>query len=306
MGFALGAALLAVVTAITCALPGVFVVLRRNSMLVDGISHAVFPGIVVGFALTGDLNSPWLIIGAAISGLMVAVGSEWLSRTGLITGDAPQGLIFPALFAVGVIMVSGQFTNVHLDTHVVLVGDLNLASFEHLIVSGRDFGPTYMYLMLGMFLINAVFILLFYRQLKVATFDPEFAELIGIRTRRLNLWLMFLVAVTVTAAFHAAGAILVISLMITPAAVAYLVSDRLPQMFFWTLVVSTIGAIAGFQIAYAFNAATSAAMATFYGLIFVVVLVGTRVVRNRRRRQATDQPGHSNPAPSEPALGSST
>lgn len=142
MSFALGAALLAVATALACALPGVFVVLRGNSMVVDGISHAVFPGIVVGYALTSDLESPWLILGAAVAGLLVATGSEWLSRTGLLSGDAPQGLIFPALFAVGVILVSGQFSNVHLDTHVVLVGDLNLASFEHLVLGGRDFGPT--------------------------------------------------------------------------------------------------------------------------------------------------------------------
>ena len=158
MSFALGAALLAVVTALACALPGVFVVLRRNSMLVDGISHAVFPGIVIGFALTGDLSSPLLVLGAALAGLLVAVGSEWLARTGRLTGDAPQGLLFPALFAGGVILVSSRFANVHLDTHVVLVGDLNLASFDHLIVGGRDWGPTYLYLMLAVLLLNAGFI----------------------------------------------------------------------------------------------------------------------------------------------------
>lgn len=284
MSFALGAALLAVVTALACALPGVFVVLRRNSMLVDGISHAVFPGIVVGYALTSDLRSPWLVLGAALSGLLVAVGSEWLSRTGLLTGDAPQGLIFPALFAVGVIMVSGHFTNVHLDTHVVLVGDLNLASFEHLVVGGHDLGPTYMYLMLTVLGLNAAFLAATYRRLKVSTFDPEFAELIGVRTRRLNLALMFLVSVTVTAAFHAAGAILVIALMVAPAATARLLSDRLPQMIIWTLAIAAVGALAGFQLAYLLDAATSAALAVFYGLLFAAALLGTRLRQRLRQR----------------------
>ncbi|MGP6173866.1 metal ABC transporter permease [Corynebacterium sp. A21] len=279
MGFALGAALLALVTALACALPGVFVVLRGNSMIVDGISHAVFPGIVLGYALTSDLRSPWLVFGAAVSGLLVAVGSEWLSRTGLLSGDAPQGLIFPALFALGVILVSSRLQNVHLDTHVVLVGDLNLASFDHLILGGRDFGPSYMYLMLGVLLLNAVFITACYRQLKVSTFDLQFAELIGIRTRGLNLALMFLVSVTVTAAFHAAGAILAIALMVTPAATAHLISNRLPQLIRWTLLIAAVGALGGFLVAYRLDAATSAAMAVCYGLIFAVVLILSRIRR---------------------------
>lgn len=283
MNFALGAALLAVATALACALPGVFVVLRRNSMLVDGISHAVFPGIVVGYALTADLRSPWLILGAALAGLLVALGSEWLARTGLLAGDAPQGLIFPALFAVGVIMVSSRFANVHLDTHVVLVGDLNLASFDHLILGGRDLGPTHMWLMLAVFALNAVFLALTWHRLTAATFDPEFAQLLGIRTRRLNLVLMFLVSVTVTAAFHAAGAILVIALMVAPAATADLFAGRLPRMLVWTLAIAAGGALAGFQLAYRLDAATSAAMSVFYGLLFALVLL---VTQWRQRAQA--------------------
>lgn len=277
MSFALGAALLAVVTALACALPGVFVVLRRNSMLVDGISHAVFPGIVIGFALTGDLSSPLLVLGAALAGLLVAVGSEWLARTGRLTGDAPQGLLFPALFAGGVILVSSRFANVHLDTHVVLVGDLNLASFDHLIVGGRDWGPTYLYLMLAVLLLNAGFIVLSWRQLQVSTFDPDFAQFLGVPVRRLGLTLMFLVSVTVTAAFHAAGAILVIALVVAPAATALLFSTRLTQMLLWTLLIAAMGALAGFWLAYLLDASTSAAMAVFYGVLFAAVLFGTRV-----------------------------
>lgn len=143
MSFVAGVALLAVVTALACALPGVFVVLRRDSMLVDAVSHAVLPGIVVGFLFTQSLESPWLIVGAALAGLIVVLGSEWLGRTGLITGDAPQGLIFPALFSIGVILVTLNFANVHLDVHAVLVGDLNLAAWDQLTVGGeRRSGPS--------------------------------------------------------------------------------------------------------------------------------------------------------------------
>lgn len=279
MSFAVGAGLLAVVTALACALPGVFVVLRRNSMLVDAVSHAVLPGIVIGYFLTRDMGSPLLVVGAALAGLVVVLGSEWLSRTGLLAGDAPQGLIFPALFSIGVIMVTIDFANIHLDTHAVLVGDLNLAAFRQLTVAGVSLGPTYLYVMLAVLAANIVFLVAFYPKLKVTTFDPEFAASIGVRSGMLNTAFMFMVSLTVTAAFNAAGAILVIALMIIPPATAYLLSRRLPVMFALTAFVAMAGSAAGFWIAYVLDAATSAGIAVFYGIVFTVTYIGVRIHR---------------------------
>lgn len=292
MSFVIGTALLAVVTALACALPGVFVVLRRNSMLVDAISHAVLPGIVVGYFFTHSLDSPLLIIGAALAGLVVVLGSEWLTRTGLLTGDAPQGLVFPALFSVGVILVTLNFANVHLDTHAVLVGDLNLAAWAQLIIGDVSIGPAYLYVMFGVLILNVVFLAVFYPKLKVTTFDAQFATSLGIRTGLMHTAFMFLVSVTVTAAFNAAGAILVIALMIVPPATAYLLSRRLPVMLGLTAAIAVIGALAGFWIAYILNAATSAGMAVFYGLTFIAVLIATRVAQRRgqsTRRAVTER-----------------
>ncbi|UFU06478.1 metal ABC transporter permease [Ruania halotolerans] len=286
MSFAVGVLLLAVVTAVACGLPGVFVVLRRSSMLVDAIGHAVLPGIVVGYALTQNLDSPLLIVGAALAGLLVAGGAEWLGRTGLLTGDAPQGLVFPALFSVGVIMVTLNFANVHLDTHAVLVGDLNLAAFEHLIIGGLSLGPTYLYVMLAVLAGNAAFIAALYPQLKATTFDPQFAAALGIRTGWINTAFMFTVSLTVTAAFHAAGAILVLALVIIPPATAHLLSRRLPVLLGLTAVIAAGGAAGGFGIAYVLDAATSAGMAVFYGAIFAAVLA---VVKWRERRRHSER-----------------
>ncbi|STC94890.1 metal ABC transporter permease [Corynebacterium renale] len=282
MTFALGAALLALVTAISCALPGVFVVLRKNSMLIDAIGHAVFPGIVVGYFFTHDLDSPWLILGAALAGLIVVLGAEYLSATRLISGDAPHGLIFPALFAGGVILVTNNFANIHLDTHAVLVGDLNLASMPHLIVGTRDFGPQYMYVMLLVLAINAGFIFAFYPQLKLSTFDSEIAQTMGMRPRLLNAAFMFLVSVTVTAAFNAAGALLVVALIVVPAATAYLLSKQLSTMFALTIGIAVLGSLGGFWSAYHLGAATSATMSVFYGVIFIVVWLGQRLFHSLR------------------------
>lgn len=270
MSFLLGTTLLAVVTALACAIPGVFVVLRRNSMIVDAISHAVLPGIVIGFLMTNDFQSPWLMFGAAISGLLVVVGSEYLTRLGLVTGDAPQGLVFPALFSVGVILVSAKAGNVHLCVDTVLVGDSNLAAMETLTLGGKDVGPSYLFVMLGVLLLNVVFIAVNYRQLKVSSLDDEFARALGIRTGLLNLAFMLTVSFTVTAAFHAAGALLVVGLIVVPAATAYLLSERLPVMIGLTVVIAAGGAVAGFWLAYATDTATSAGMAVVYAAIFAV------------------------------------
>lgn len=287
MSFLLGATLLAVVTALACALPGVFVVLRKSSMLVDAISHAVLPGIVVGYFFTHSLDSPLLIVGAALAGLLVVLGSEWLTRTGLVTGDAPQGLVFPALFSIGVILVTLNFANVHLDTHAVLVGDLNLAAFGQLVIGGVSLGPSYLYVMLGVLTLNVVFLTACYPRLKLTTFDPAFASSLGIRTGLLNTAFMFLVALTVTAAFNAAGAVLVIALTIVPPATAHLLTSRLPAMIALTAVIAAAGALAGFWLAYLLDAATSAGMAVFYGVLFVAALAVTAI---RRRRRATGRP----------------
>lgn len=294
MTFVIGVVFLAVVTALACSLPGVFIVLRRNSMLVDAISHAVLPGIVVGYFFTRDIDSPWLIIGAAIAGLLVVLGSEWLSRTGLLAGDSPQGLIFPALFSIGVMMISLNFANIHLDVHAVLVGDLNLAAWDHFYVGGVSIGPSYLYVMLGVLVLNISFLSLLYPSLKLTTFDTEFASTIGIRTGMLNATFMFLVSVTVTAAFYAVGAILVVALVIVPAATAYLLSRRLVTMIALSAVIAAGGALGGFFVAYALNAATSAGMAVFYGALFVITVIGVRLTRKLRRRQLSakiDQAG---------------
>ena len=286
MSFVMGASLLALVTALACTLPGTFVVLRRSSMLVDAISHAILPGIVLGYLITRDLRSPVLIVGAAVAGLVVVVGSEWLTRSGLVTGDAPQGLVFPALFSIGVLLVSTQFADVHLDTHAVLVGDLNLAAFGQLTIGGVPVGPQYLFVMLGLLTLNAVMLAVLFPRLTLDSFDPGFARSLGPASRLASAALMLLIAVTVTAGFHAAGAILVVALVVVPPATARLLTRRVPQMVIASLLVAAVGALGGFWLAYWLDAATSAGMAVAIGLVFVAVLAGRglrRAAVTRRR-----------------------
>ncbi len=286
MSFLLGVMLLALVTALACALPGVFLLLRRQAMLTEAVSHAVLPGIVVGLLLVGDLGSPLLLLGAALTGLLVVWGTEALQRTGLVEGDAPMGLLFPALFSVGLILVSLRFSNVHIDEHVVLVGDLNLAAFIELEVGSRSLGPRYLYVMLAVLLLNTAFISRLFKELEVTTFDPVFATLQGFGTRRLSYGFMFLVSLTITAAFYAAGSILTVALMIVPAATALLLTKRLLAMLLASAAIAATGAVAGFWLAYALDAATSGMMALLFGMQFVAALFFVRARDGWRARSA--------------------
>lgn len=298
MSFIAAVAVLAMVTAVTCALPGVFVVLRHQSMLVDAMSHAVLPGIVVGAIISGKTHSPIMIIAAALMGLLVVIGAEKLRNTGLIAGDANQGLIFPALFAVGVLLLSTVLKSVHICEATVLTGDLNLMALEseHIIRGSLDFGPRTMWYLLAVFAINALYIAVAWRVLKLAAFDPLLAKTMGFPVRLVEYGLMLLVSVTVVVSFETAGAILVVALMIVPPATALLISRTLWRMILLTLVIAAASAITGFYVALVFDLATSAMMAVVDGVIFLVVFVVTKwwaryrgrvAMRSLSRAQAT-------------------
>lgn len=288
MPFIVSVAVLAVVTAITCALPGTFLVLRHQAMLIDAMSHAVLPGIVIGAILSGSTHSPLMIFFASAMGMLVVIGAEKLRNTGLIAGDANQGLIFPVLFAVGIILLSTVLQNVHICEDTVLTGDINLMALEseHIITEGIDFGPRTMWVMLGVLALDALYIMLTFRVLKLATFDPLLARTMGFPVRLVEYGLMLLVSMTVVVAFDTAGAILVVALMVVPPATALLVARTLPQMIALSMGISVVTALAGFAIALEFDLATSAMMAVVDGLAFLVVFVATKRLARLRGKRA--------------------
>ena len=133
--------LIASLVAIACAIPGTFLVLRKMAMISDAISHSILPGIVVGFFITQDLNSPLLILLAAVTGVITVVLVEYIQRTGMVKEDTAIGLVFPVLFSIGVLMIAKKANDVHLDIDAVLVGELALAPFDRLLIYGVDVGP---------------------------------------------------------------------------------------------------------------------------------------------------------------------
>lgn len=263
--------LVAVVVAITCALPGVFLVLRRMAMMSDAISHSILPGIVIGFFLTHDLGSPLLILLAASAGLLTVVLVELLERTRLVKEDAAIGLVFPLLFSVGVVLIARYAGDVHLDTDAVLLGELAFAPFDRMMAGGYDLGPRAAYVVGSVGLLNALFILIFYKELKLATFDAALAAALGFAPAVLHYALMALVSVTAVAAFDAVGSILVVALMIGPAAASHLLTDRLKTMIALSVLLGSISAVGGYWLAHLLDASIAGSIASVIGVVFGII-----------------------------------
>jgi manganese/zinc/iron transport system permease protein len=265
--------LIACVVTVACALPGVFLVLRRMALMSDAISHAILVGIVLAYLVTRDLASPWLVLAAAATGVATVSLVELLQRTRLVKEDAAIGLVFPALFSVGVLLVSLFADNVHLDTDAVLLGELAFAPFDRLELFGHDLGPQALYVMAAILLLNVAFIALFYKELKLATFDAGLAAALGFSPALVHYALMTLVSVTAVGAFDAVGSPLVVALMIVPPATAYLLTDRLSHMLVLSAVLAVVAALAGYWVAHLLDVSIAGAMAAMTGVSFALTFL---------------------------------
>lgn len=265
--------IIAVIIAVACAVPGVFLILRRMSLMSDAISHSVLFGIVVFFFLVRSLHSPLLVAGAVLTGVLTVFLSEMLLKTKLLKEDASIGLVFPALFSIGVIMISMYAGNIHLDTDAVLMGEITLAPFDRFIVGGVDLGPVSAWLMGGIGVLNIIFVFVFYKELKISTFDAGLAAALGFSPAIIHYALMVMVSVTAVGAFDTVGSILVVAFMIAPGASAYLLTDKLWLMVVLSALIGAFSAIAGVLIAFAINTSISGTMATVGGLVFFVTFL---------------------------------
>ena len=282
--------LIAVVVAVACALPGVFLVLRRMAMMSDAITHAILVGIVLAFFVTADLTSPLLIIAAAATGVLTVSLVELLNRTRLIREDAAIGITFPALFSVGVILIARYAGDVHLDTDAVLLGELAFAPFNRFEFFGYDLGPRALWVMSAILCLNVLFIVLFYKELKLVTFDANLAATLGFSPALVHYGLMTLVSVTAVGAFDAVGSILVVALMIAPPVTAYLLTNRLSRMLGLSGLIGVASAVAGYWFAHHQDASIAGSMGLMTGIIFGLALLfapnrGIVAIARRRASQ---------------------
>lgn len=279
--------LTAILGAVSCGLIGSFLVLRQNAMLGDAISHAVLPGLVLAFLVTASRNVIPMLVGAALMGLVTAYLTELLDRTRHVYRDGALGIVFTFLFAVGVILVAMYAGQVDIDQECVLYGEIAFTPWDTITIGDSNLGPRAVWVLGAVLLANVAFVLLFFKQLKICSFDPAMARAVGINERLWHYLLMTMVSLTVVSAFESVGAILVVAMLIIPGAIAYLLTNRLGVMLLLSTIVSTVIALGGFYSASALDASIAGSMAVAGGILLAVVVAAVRLVRRITLRTAT-------------------
>lgn len=255
--FSLTPILIGVFSAIACALPGNFLILRRQALIGDAISHVVLPGIVVAFLITGVISAIPMLLGAAGAAVVAVVLIEAVKRLGKIEPGAAMGVVFTSMFAGGVLILEQTDTsNVHIDVEHALMGNLeSLIWFRAegwqsvLDPSALASLPVELPRIAIVCAIVISLTVIFWRWLKIATFDEGFAEALGIPASALGFGLVVTAAVAAVAAFDAVGSIIVIAMFICPPAAARLMTNSLKHQIWWSVAFATLSAILGYVFA---------------------------------------------------------
>lgn len=258
---------------ITCGIIGAFLVLRRMAMMADAISHTVLLGIVVAFMITNSLEGIHMLIGATIAGILTTFLVQWFHSKG-VQHDASIGVVFTSLFALGVILISTQVGNVHLDVKHALMGEILYIPWNTVSILGFDI-PAATLMLFIVFVIVLFFIIAFYKEWKITAFDPALALSLGLPVAFLHYLFMTLVSITTVASFDAVGAIMVVAMLITPAAAAYLWTERLLVMIGLSAFFGAASAIGGYYLALWLDSSVSGAMALMTGVVFLISFIGS-------------------------------
>lgn len=259
-----------ILASVVCVLPGVFLILKKMTMMTDAISHTILLGIVLAFFIVHNLDSPILILGATLVGLATTWFIELLYKSKRVSEDAAIGIVFPLLFGIAVILITLFGKNVHLDIDSVLLGEVVFAPLVRTTIFGISV-PTSLLSLSVVLLLNLIFIILFYKELKLSAFDSGFALLAGFSLVFLQYGLMTLVSITSVVAFDVVGSILVIALMVGPGLCARLLSDQLHEMIVESVAIAVFNAVLGYFLAVWFDVSAAGMVATVTGMTFILV-----------------------------------
>jgi manganese/iron transport system permease protein/iron/zinc/copper transport system permease protein len=264
--FFLKAAIGGSVAAIVCSVVGCLVILRRMAFLGDALSHAMIAGVAGGYLFVKllfntEAHAPSMLIGSLIATVVTVASIGFVSRVSRLKEDTVIGIMYTGVFAVGVVLVSMFRNHIHIDLMHFIMGDVLGVADSDLWVAA----------------IAAAFVLslivVFFRQFQISSFDPVMAASIGMPVLLIDYTLTTCVSLVVVSAVSMVGVILVVGLLITPAATAYLLCDRLDKMMFWSAVFGVTSVIGGLYLCIWLDSAGGGAIMVFCTIQFLVVLV---------------------------------
>lgn len=275
----LAIALTAIFTAISCAVLGAFLVLRKMTMVGDAISHAVLPGIAVAYLLSQSRASLPMFLGAALVGVFATVIIEILSKKWKVQSDASIGMTFTTLFALGVVLITYWSDKVDLDQECVLYGEIAFVPFNTWTLGGQSMGPIALWSSGILLLLVLIYTFAGYKGLLMSSFNEDYAAVLGIGVGAWNLSLMSMVSVATVISFESVGAILVVALLVAPAATAYLISQKLKPMILLAALFGLSGSLLGYLMSAQLDTSIAGGIATILGVQFALILAITQFSR---------------------------
>lgn len=276
--------LTACLVAIPSAITGTFLVLRKNSMLGDAIAHAVLPGIVIAYLISGSRMGLPLLLGAAISGVLVTVLIEWIQKRLRLQHDASIGMSYTLMFALGIILVSQYGSQADLDQECILYGEIAFVPLDIWTFSGINLGPRQVWLLGTLTLLTLFILFRFYKGLMLTSFDEVFAASTGMSLGVWHYGLMGFTALDTVLSFEAVGAILVIAFLVGPAATAYLLNKQLSRVILGAVGWGISASVLGYLLSVWLNASIAGSIATVIGLQFALVMLWLKIVRYRKEQ----------------------
>jgi len=256
----------------TCSIAGCFLVLRKMAMVGDAISHSVLPGIVIAFLISGSRDSLPMLLGAAVLGLVTVFLIQLFHQTG-VQSDASIGIVFTALFAIGVILVSLYTKHIDLDLDCVLYGEIAYVPWDTLQWGGADRGPKAVWGVGAALFLTVLLVSVFFKQFKICAFDPAMAAAAGIPVALFHYLLMGLVSVSTVTSFESVGAILVVGMLVIPPATAYLLTESLSRMIACSVIIGCCSSILGYYAALLLDASIAGCMISAAGALFLLALL---------------------------------
>lgn len=257
------------VIAVSCGLLGAFLILRKMAMVGDAISHAVLPGIVIAFLISGSRSNVPMLIGAAAVGVLTTILIELLHKKANLQEDASIGVTFTMLFALGVILISSFTGQVDLDQECVLYGEIAYVPLDPIITgNGLNLGPRALWISGSVLVLILLALTIGFKGLALTTFNADYAAALGISTTFWHFGFMSLVSLTTVVSFESVGAILVVALLIAPPATAYLLTGNLKKMLWLTALLGILTAVGGYYLALLLDGSIAGAMAAFAGVLF--------------------------------------
>jgi manganese/iron transport system permease protein len=248
--------IVAILVGFLCAVVGSYLMVQRLALLGDAISHSVLPGLAIAFIL--GMN---IFVGAFIAGVISTMVITWIKTRSPIKEDAAMGIVFSAFFALGITLITIIQKDNKIDLNHFIFGNILGVTVSDM----RDIAVIAAVVLIVVFLL--------YKELLFYTFDPSGAQAAGLPVNRLNFGLMVIIALTIVASLKAVGVILVLSLLITPGATAYLLVKRLHQVMILGAIIGVISSISGMYLSYFYNLPSGPAIVLVVSGLFVLSLL---------------------------------